>query len=490
MPSFLASNTVQLPRSPRSAAEKTNEALRNLNEELRSYEDARIEFQDGELVVVKKNEGSRKRKSRAQSTSDDDDDDDLSLPRGSRKRPHVIEDSDSDSDADYDDSGDEMGLDGEDNIQTFQESEDEETDADDSANTQDQGIGSIERRFIYSMDDDRLGSPSPDTGITAEELEERRGRLDQRIRGLLRSLKKFSQSQPDTFVTRFRNLLRNGENKLSRMVMKGIPATTIEVLGKQHFTIEELFMLLLGTVTEPEVITEKGSRFCFDSLYRTVAAVQQECDITALAPGLNSTWTFKQGWRGSSYKVRARCVDCLRSIPEKSDPDWNVKSWRYLDQESPSPEKVMCLNCHNYRKQGKLRTPADEEKRVNSDRSYAHGPGRPSDGQCQLSYCSALLPTENGEQTYIGVSAGQEFGMYLCKRHWLQRKNGVLSLERDVGKKLQPQLPADGLCEMANCQNTLPAKSPWIGKRKGLTINLHLCKAHEAMANKGKLVLN
>jgi hypothetical protein len=68
-----------------------------------------------------------------------------------------------------------------------------------------------------------------------------------------------------------------------------------------------------------------------------------------VATGLNSTWTFTQGWKGNSIKPGAKCVNCLRQVPESNDPDWNRHTWTFADAERPTHARVMCINCHCYR---------------------------------------------------------------------------------------------------------------------------------------------
>ncbi|XPS68749.1 hypothetical protein M3J09_001034 [Ascochyta lentis] len=67
-----------------------------------------------------------------------------------------------------------------------------------------------------------------------------------------------------------------------------------------------------------------------------------------LALGLNSTWSFAQGWRGPGIKSGAKCVNCARVVPQAEDPLFNRRAWRHADQSRPKADQLKCYNCHYY----------------------------------------------------------------------------------------------------------------------------------------------
>lgn len=189
---------------------------------------------------------------------------------------------------------------------------------------------------------------------------------------------------------------------------------------------EGVFMLLLGTVSDPGWRSPSFSTFVHDDLYSTIEYLRIGCDLEdPVAPGLNSTWTFTQGWRGVGIKSGAKCVDCQRVVPAAHDAAFNREDWWYADLGRPVADQLRCKNCSTYlQRNGFVRTPAMEEERVYM---FDTKPKTDKPNKCEV--CD--------EKAYLYC---KPLGQWLCTMHF-QRGQGKSNKAMDAPVKKQTVYP-------------------------------------------------
>jgi hypothetical protein len=114
---------------------------------------------------------------------------------------------------------------------------------------------------------------------------------------------------------------------------------------------ERLMMLYLGTVNDPRLRhpSHPESVFVNHRLYEVFDQIRSDCGLDApLGPGLDSTWSFSQGWRSPRIESGTKCVNCFRVVLQPEDLLFTRRAWRYANQTKPKADRVKCNNCVIY----------------------------------------------------------------------------------------------------------------------------------------------
>ncbi|KAH3982079.1 hypothetical protein HBI81_245990 [Parastagonospora nodorum] len=199
---------------------------------------------------------------------------------------------------------------------------------------------------------------------------------------------------------------------------------------------EGVFMLYLGTISDPGFREEKFNRFISDELYCIVKKLRMECKLDErVARGLNSTWTFAQGWVGVAIKSGAKCVNCSREVPDKKDPTWDRHDWRHADPVNPKPDAVKCANCVIYVHKWGIERPKEYELSRPSHAPKSLSRWEKTD-LCEHATCASPAELWNGVAD-----------MWVCKLHGWRAYQGI-------DMDLEARKPDPGHCEWEECDRT------------------------------------
>jgi hypothetical protein len=240
---------------------------------------------------------------------------------------------------------------------------------------------------------------------------------------------------------------------------------------------ESVFMLYLDTIYDPRITwnsPDYSSLFINDALYREVSAIRSGCALPIVeGRGLNRTWPLIQGWKSVGVQPGAKCVNCLRVVPEPNDPTFQRRHWRYADPSRPSASNIICNPCQRYqRRHGKARPSGLEEKR---DMHVATARGNP--GRCEHGEC----PRTTGV-VWCGVKGHYK---YYCTTHYGRADRGLdmdlAPVTEKISTRSRTTRKNPGKCEHTNCGSTHRVK---LCGREGH--NKFYCAAHEARARLGK----
>ncbi|CAO2654877.1 Nn.00g116100.m01.CDS01 [Neocucurbitaria sp. VM-36] len=201
---------------------------------------------------------------------------------------------------------------------------------------------------------------------------------------------------------------------------------------------EGIFMIYFGTIDDPGFRAERFVRFISDHLYNAINDLRLQCGLDVpIARGLNSTWTFTQGWRGVGIKIGAKCVDCPRTVLDFNDPKFKRTEWKYADPSCPAADVVICVNCRLYQRRhsGEHRPAFLEEKR-------------------QRVKATDKLPCQGPECTSPYSHLHEGSGLWVCWGHDAQLKQGkpLTAIEAE-DKSLRPKKPDH--CTGPECSKTL-----------------------------------
>ncbi|KAH6511071.1 hypothetical protein HBI81_246180 [Parastagonospora nodorum] len=257
-----------------------------------------------------------------------------------------------------------------------------------------------------------------------------------------------------------------------------LPERAVNLRGLAHYGFEPepflpilaegVFMVYLGTVTDPKRGSQAPSMHRNPGLYKAINKLRADCGLEApVAKGLNTTWTFTQGWRGPGLKAGSKCVNCSRVVLPLKDPKFSRNDWYYANPDEPTSSHVKCKNCVIYqRTHGVERSDILEKRRPGFKPKTTAVGDRPE--FCQYGDCDVPVDSWNGVTK-----------KYLCKNHCNRANTGA---DMDTPFATPAQRPAGELpktCEWEGC--TMPVFQ-FSGKTNPPK---YLCSVHTGRAQQG-----
>jgi len=174
---------------------------------------------------------------------------------------------------------------------------------------------------------------------------------------------------------------------------------------------EGVLMIYIGTVGDPGHRSNSMDRFIYDDLYTEFKKLRLECQLDEpVAKGLNSTWTFTQGWRCAGLVSGSACINCGRVMPPKDDPLYRRLDWRFADRLRPSGSHVKCKGCVRYLNRTGDERPLELEKKLVPS-TYMPKGTKPA--ICQWKGCDRDVKQRCGKMS-----------MYLCSAHHSRAERG------------------------------------------------------------------
>jgi hypothetical protein len=225
---------------------------------------------------------------------------------------------------------------------------------------------------------------------------------------------------------------------------------------------ESIFMVFLGTISDPGFRIPKFDRFVNDYLYEVVDNLRTDSGLDpSISKGLNSTWSFAQGWRGVGLKVGAKCTNCPRTVPDFKHPHFVRGEWKYTEPLSPNQDSIICANCCLYRRRN-------------------HGANRPAFWEEWRSDRQNLQHCEGPACRIRDVYYDEVSGLFLCDLHCVEIQDGrsLTVIQPRAAewedKYSRPEKP--GHCSGPECKNT---KIYWRSDFKVYVCEAHYCQLKE-----------